>query len=255
MQRIAKITTVLLLLWALPSIAVAEIDGIESAKKALQNQPWYDSESDGLKPIVLPDGEEVERADWRGVKRPEWDWSTNWNWGGITMGWLSEIMRFMGWVALVAVLGLVGYVLVKAFMDLEGTTPTSGSIDELEDQLTHEQRVENLPVQLRQKKGDFLQIAREAYEAGNYRDAIIYLFSYRLIQLDRAGCIRLAKGKTNRQYLIEMTRTTDLQKILGQTMVAFEDVFFGKHDLTRERFESCWSRNDQFKTLLGEANS
>lgn len=255
MQRIARIITVCFLFLAIPRIAVAEIDGIESAQKALRSQPWYDSESDGLKPIELAEGEEVERADWRGVKRPEWDWSTNMNLGGITMGWLGELMKLMGWVALIAVLGLIGYVLVKAFMDLEGTTATSGSIDEMEEQQTHEQRVENLPVQLRQKKGDFLQIAREAYEAGNYHDAIIYLFSYRLIQLDRVGYIRLAKGKTNRQYLMEMTRTNDLQKILGQTMVAFEDVFFGKHDLTRERFENCWSRNDQFKTLLGEANS
>lgn len=255
MQRIARTITVCLLFLAMPRIGVAEIDGIESAQKALRTQPWYDSESDGLKPIELPEGEDVERADWRGVKRPEWDWSTSWNWGGIAAGWLGEILKLMGWVALIAVLGLVGYVLVKAFMDLEATTATSGSGGELEEQLTHEQRVENLPVQLRQKKGDFLQIAHEAYEAGNYRDAIIYLFSYRLIQLDRVGCIRLAKGKTNRQYLMEMTRTNDLQKILGQTMVSFEDVFFGKHDLTRERFENCWSRNEQFKSLLGEANS
>jgi hypothetical protein len=33
-------------------------------------------------------------------------------------------------------------------------------------------------------------------------------------------------------------------------MVAFEDVFFGKHGLDRERFESCWRRVDEFRRGL-----
>ena len=29
-------------------------------------------------------------------------------------------------------------------------------------------------------------------------------------------------------------------------MVAFEDVFFGEHSLSRSRFESCWNQLEEF---------
>ena len=69
--------------------------------------------------------------------------------------------------------------------------------------------------------------AREYYLAENYDEAIIFLFSYELVELDRRSLIRLAVGKTNRQYLRELGARTALASLLGQTMVAFEDVYFG----------------------------
>ena len=35
-------------------------------------------------------------------------------------------------------------------------------------------------------------------------------------------------------------------------MVAFEDVFFGNRQLPRGRFESCWTRLEEFETLAAE---
>jgi hypothetical protein len=107
-------------------------------------------------------------------------------------------------------------------------------------------RVEALPFHLRKPTGDFLSEARRLYEAGNYSEAVIYLYSHLLVQLDRHHVIRLTKGKTNRQYLREVRSRTLLREILDRTMVAFEDVFFGHHALTRERFEECWRRLDEF---------
>jgi hypothetical protein len=40
--------------------------------------------------------------------------------------------------------------------------------------------------------------------------------------------------------------------MLDRTMVAFEDVFFGRHPLERQRFESCWGRLDEFHRRLDE---
>ena len=51
---------------------------------------------------------------------------------------------------------------------------------------------------------DLLAEARRHYQAGNYGAAIVYLFSFQLVQLDQRQIIRLAKGKTNRQYLREV---------------------------------------------------
>ena len=91
-------------------------------------------------------------------------------------------------------------------------------------------------------KGGLLDEARRHYEAGNYNLAIIYLYSYELIKLDQNQMIRLAKGKTNREYLRELASRPEVYSILAQTLVPFEDVFFGEHELTRERFEACWNQ-------------
>jgi hypothetical protein len=38
-------------------------------------------------------------------------------------------------------------------------------------------------------------------------------------------------------------------------MVAFEDVFFGNHPLDRNRFESCWTRLDEFEALAAQGQA
>jgi hypothetical protein len=107
-------------------------------------------------------------------------------------------------------------------------------------------RIESLPFKIRGAPSDFLGQARRLFEAGNYSEAIIYLFSYQLVQLDKNHLIRLAKGKTNRQYLREIRQRANLRTILEATMIAFEDAFFGRKALSKDRFESCWQRLDEF---------
>ena len=53
----------------------------------------------------------------------------------------------------------------------------------------------------RARKAGLLEEARRSYEEGDYNTAIVYLYSYQLVKLDQNQWIRLAKGKTNRQYL------------------------------------------------------
>ena len=105
---------------------------------------------------------------------------------------------------------------------------------------------------LNRPRSNLLEEARRQYEAGNFAEAIIYLFSYQLVELDKSQLIRLAKGKTNRQYLREIGARPRLAALLNHTMIAFEDVFFGDHDLDRERFEKCWAERDNLIQQLEE---
>jgi hypothetical protein len=41
-----------------------------------------------------------------------------------------------------------------------------------------------------------------------------------------------------------------LRQLVDQTLVAFEDVFFGHHSIDRIRFEACWRRLPEFESLL-----
>ena len=114
-------------------------------------------------------------------------------------------------------------------------------------------RLESLPFASRGPSTDLLDEARRCYEAGDYGQAIIFLYSYQLLQLDRHQVIRLARGKTNRQYLREVRQRAGLLPLLERTMVAFEEVFFGRHRLERARFESCWEQLDSFHQHLEQA--
>lgn len=228
-------------------------DAVDSAREALQKtrQPWYDVDHDRLRPVGDGDrAEQPERADWRLEAKRSWDW----NWGFGNWGWLGEIIKVLAWGVLVALLAFLIYSLVQAYLNANPIRSNRTSPRAEQETVSDEERIENLPVELKAKKGDFLSIAASHYQAGNFGEAIVYLFSYRLLQLDRAGFIRLTKGKTNRQYLLELRQHVDLSRLTGQTIVAFEDVFFGKHDLTRDRFEGCWRNNDRFLELIKQAN-
>ena len=43
-----------------------------------------------------------------------------------------------------------------------------------------------------------------------------------------------------------------MQGLIEQTMVTFEEAFFGNRAIDRVRFESCWTRLGEFETLAGE---
>ncbi len=237
-------------------LPAAEVDGVDAAREAFQagrGYPWYDSAKDDVRPLkvapYLPSDDPNRRSHWEyqppAPGTPAKPATTT----ATTRGGSFPLFDVFGLSALgLLIVGLCLYLAWAFFREetdessvaFAGKEPSVGNVD----------RVSELPLQLGNVRGDFLTAARREYEAGNYSQAVIYLFSYQLLQLDRHQLIRLAKGKTNRQYLREVRPRPELRTVFEQTMLAFEDVFFGKHTLDRERFESCWTRVDDFHRLL-----
>jgi hypothetical protein len=160
------------------------------------------------------------------------------------LGWA---LQAFGLTVLVVLIVVIAVLIVMAFLKTEITESRGSKLVETSRDVD---KVQALPFQLRKPAGDFLAEARRLYEAGNFSEAVIYLYSHLLMQLDQHHVIRLAKGKTNRQYLRETRTRPLLRDILDCTMVAFEDVFFGHHELPRKRFEECWQRVDEFHAEL-----
>ncbi len=141
--------------------------------------PWYDSETDSLKPMKFED------------QRPKKRWN---------LGWLKGIVyAFLG-LALAGIVARAG--LVRA--EVIAPRPQNGAAGQAPAMAADQ--VEALPFLAERPRGDLLGQARRHYEQGNYSEAIIYLFSYQLVELDKVSRIQLAKGKTNRQYLRELAR-------------------------------------------------
>ena len=222
------------------SLAAADTDpSVDAGREALDHwgrYPWYDPATDGVRRVEIPD---------------PWDWSWLPDWGGsYRLGFVDTLLQWGTWGLLALVLGLAAYYLIKAYRDRDGFLGSAAyKGDGSRSDPSDADRIEALPFPMRAEKLDLLGEARRAARQGDFGRAIICLYSFQLVQLDRQQRIRLTKGKTNRQYLREVGLRSPLCRLLEQTMVAFEDVFFGSHTIDRMRFDSCWSRLDEFQSL------
>ncbi len=236
------------LAWATGASAQEENDAVDTAGSALaaEHYPWYDPATDDLRPLhVAPPAEPPE------PNYPDWEWNTP-NAPSFTgfqgLGTLLEVL-LIGLLVLV----FVGIIAALIYYFMRNSDVAAGATTEAASAPSEADRIENLPFPVRRPQGDLLDEARRQYEAGNYNEAIVYLYSYELVQLDRHQHIRLAQGKTNRQYLREVRPQANLCSLLERTMVAFEDVFFGHHPLSREQFEVCWNSLDRFHSSVETA--
>ncbi|MGY8733805.1 MAG: DUF4129 domain-containing protein, partial [Pirellulales bacterium] len=177
--------------------------------------------------------------------------------------WIPDLDFFRGGAGLVEVIfwgiltvlvmGVIGLI-AWSIINREQTNKDPG-LTSRTNAVTEEERFEELPVQLDPAFKNLLDRVRECSDNGDYNQAIIYLFSYKLIQLDKKHLISLTRGKTNHQYLREVTGHSELQDTLRLTVLAFEDVFFGNHDLTKSRFQQCWDNVDIFRALRMKTTS
>jgi len=221
-------------------------DAIEDGRNALNRDtdyPWYDPHTDSLRPTKLPDLKEPEPDELEVDSSPAQ--SPNISGGSAFSGFIQALF----WAFIVALfIGLVA-LLVWAVLRHERKEDEKGETQVVESSSDID-RIEQLPFTVRQPQGNLLDEARRHYEAGDFREAIVYLYSYKLVELDKHHFIHLAKGKTNRQYLHEVRPQPRVIPLLERTMVAFEDVFFGDHVLERSRFETCWSGLGEFHQIL-----
>lgn len=221
--------------------------GREALDRSIWQYPWYDAKSDDVRPIRVSE-------PWRG-----WEWLADRL--GAFFDWLRRLFTFRGgrlgsmtwlewvvWAVILALLAVVAYLLVRAWRRQREDELRPAAVGGESDAVDQRRRVEALPSAV--ERGDLLGAAQECYEAGRYGEAIVYLFSHQLVQLDKNQLIRLAKGKTNRQYVRELGRRLPIRQLLEQTMVTFEDVFFGNHSIDRRRFETVWSRVGEFEALV-----
>jgi hypothetical protein len=230
-------------LLASAGLAMDDQQAVRSAGEGLTESarfPWYDSANGRLIPVnVRPNPAPPKIRNWERAM-PKKRRSVSWRWP-------ADVLELLVWVVLGILLVALLVLIVRAFYQRRiRMWVLAGADAAREDAATDADRVEQLPFAVKRPQSDLLGEARRNYEAGNYGEAIIYLFSYQLVHLDKHDLVRLAKGKTNRQYLREVRGLPKLVRIVGDTMIYFEEVFFGGHAVDRAQFESCWNQLDQF---------
>ena len=198
-------------------------DPVTDGRDALNHwlgYPWYDAKTDGVR--------RVEVSEPWGHNAP-----------------IGSLLQWTAWFVIALLLAGAVYLLVRAFSRRE-----RGGAKESGEATAGADRVESLPLGIDDWPRNLLAEAQRCRERGDFGRAIVFLFGHQLLQLDKHGRIRLARGKTNRQYLREIGPWPALRGLVEQTTLIFEDVFFGHHTIERPAFEACWLRLEEFDTLV-----
>ena len=257
-----------MVLW-FPRPVCAATDSIASPSAgALQDTIWFDAERESIVPVaVKPREDDSLNRDSRWLPKPERvrvpDAPATTAGGGTgaagsPTGWFGTDLtlgNLLGWLLLVtlvtAAVLAIAYALSKSDFDF-ASRPNSRSRLQARtpDQQTIE-RMKHLPAELRRSGVDFRSEAARLMEASQFDQAIILLFAHQLLLLDRAGLLRLNRGKTNRRYVRE-TRDADrtLAGYLQETATAFERSYFGRHSIDREEFARLWKDNETLEQTV-----
>lgn len=252
---IKTVVGVWLIVLSAPVAGFAGIDDpVESGRGALGesgNFPWYDAKADDVRPVTGRrdvkamkgssgsergrEGEERERGRSLRVRSPSGLFA-----GGEIVAWIV-----VGLI-IAALVGAILYAILQGDgLERKGkTAKESAGVD-----------LEALPVPVAAVDSDLLAEARRLYERGEFSGAMIYLYSHVLLRLDRGHLIRLAKGKTNRQYLREVRARPTVASFFESAMHAFEAAFFGRRELPRDEFETTWRGIDDFHRSIDEARA
>lgn len=235
-------------------LAAQQDDAVERVKEILDSNAsssWYDSSADDYR--VPKDFKkrdpEGRGSSWRGSISPSTTGINGGNnafWSALATWFLNAIPYLLGLALLLLGIFLALWFLKPEifFMAAKKNDFRSRAID-LE-------RIVDLPFSVESEKFDPLREIEKCIAAGEYERATIYLFAYQLLQLDANQKIVLQRGKTNRTYLRELRKHSELKTIVEPTMLAFEDVFFGRYRMTKEKFLGNWQRLEQFHQLLND---
>jgi hypothetical protein len=198
--------------------------------------PWYDPDTGRVRamPGSAFDGlrAQFERM-WRRLVRwlSKWSFSAPRSFGGASAA--------LGTWLLLTVLAAFFVALLWLWRRQDGSWLRDG--DRGRTRLGTAARLAELPEGIRPGGGDPWAEALARRAAGDLAGATVCLFAHQLLSLDQLGLIRLAPGRTARQY-VQGVRDPDFHAPVAATLSLFEDVYYGRKRPARDDFESVWSR-------------
>jgi hypothetical protein len=221
---------------ALGTPAIADAPGADAnatVRSALGRgkYPWYDPANDDVRTIVPPSPPRLGRGG-----------------GGSSMGLPSLLGNALVYVLVALLILFLIALVVWAYRRAdfgwdagikEATAPGAAS------------RVGALPTGLAVDSGDPWAEASRLRAEGNYAAAIVYLFAFELLALDRLRRVRLAPGKTGRQ-LVRSVENPGVRGWVEPTLRLFEAVYYGHRIPPAEAFEDAWAGAERLRRFEAE---
>ncbi|MBL8889094.1 MAG: hypothetical protein JNL67_03890 [Planctomycetaceae bacterium] len=235
-----------------------DVKDSNTAAKIEQVPTWLDPETGRVRSITerypgveLESGTSTAGRDDAAILE-----QTNWNWDwlqwpswltdffGWFVGWFRSLNGF-GWGLLLLVIAVVFLAIVFYIL---ARTDWGRSVLSRHDQKQRRRKAvskEELPFELEAASltvDGLWQQALRAKQQGDFRRAMMYLYSFLLIELDAHQLIRLARGKTNRDYSRELRDAWAVYPCFQATMEAFERVFFGRYTLPEQQVDDLFGQ-------------
>lgn len=207
----------------------------EAAKTSLKNRsfPWYDSTADRYKPLRPP------------RELPEFNWLPSLN-----LSLLAPLVKILMWTMLAALVVILLVVILRSLLNLDWIPESSQTPGEATVQM---ETLEALPEPAR-GVSDLLGEATRLAAESSYGLAIIFYYSWQLVQLNQRQLIEVQKGKTNRQYAREVQANVPvLLDLFRKSTRLFEDAFFGDLPVSQQDFQEVWDQRDKLTRRIVKA--
>ncbi len=251
--RIGIVTLILAIgLWANVTTCVASQTLVDSADESKTEKnfekaarkfspPWYSIKEDAV--VFLP--KEKERAnDTKPKKRNE---EGNALKAKDSVGFHEVLRVWLPVACLVVLLAVLVWFGVRALR--ERAAQRRFREGEL---LRRKRRIETLAVEARDRYDDLDAAAEEALALGDLRSALIFFFSWILVEMDKHDVVLLDKGKTNLEYWRELEGRPRLRDLYREIMGKFERVYFGGFLISRPEFDKVWRLRESFSEMMLE---
>lgn len=168
--------------------------------------------------------------------------------GASSFGWLRSVAEVLFWTLVgAAVLALVGALFWALRQTARGGV---GKEKEKKARAERERRLEALAPEARERVDDLGTAAENALAAGDLRLALVYFFSWLIVESDKRGLLRARRGKTNREYWRELAVNPGVRTIYKATMDEFERVYFGGRTISRAEFDDVWRLREPFVAAM-----
>jgi hypothetical protein len=163
--------------------------------------------------------------------------------------WMLDIWRVLLLILLVvlAALALVFLARMNGWNAMFRRRTNTILQEDLEQQRA---KISDLPFEIEQPLVGLKEQADRYRRSGDYSKAIVYLFSYLLVELDHSHCIRLERGKTNGVYLREIRTRPEVYGYLTQVTQLFEQSFFGRRIIEPSPFDGLWNALPEVEAYL-----
>jgi hypothetical protein len=205
--------------------------------------PWYDGGTDQVKPLVY---EQYAWIKWLGDRI------------GALLDWLEGLISrsprgaghgLGGFIPTFLFLLFGGALMIILWRLWRQSEPRQATPADAPAQVGSIARLAGLApgVSLEGKDPWAEALARRA--AGDRAGAVIWLFFYQLLTLNRLGLVRLAPGRTARQYVFAVADPL-LREGLEATLGLFEEAYYGHRVPTASALEAVWSRALAFRRHL-----
>ena len=256
---LVRISGPFLLFLTLSGIGVQGTDD-KSALRRGTSSIWADVDTEGARfdgsPLSRSDVE--DRSKWvyfprQNAPTPTSPTTATPTYSSNSLEILGEILYYTFWT--VVVLALIGpavwLVYKQDFFLLFKRRHKNKTTEDIAAQLA---KISDLPIDIESPISGLKAQAELLRNRGDYSKAIVYLFGYLLVELDSNGCLQLAKGKTNYQYLREVSNHPEIRRHLRKVVQLFEEAYFGRRTLTQEQFDSVWYTLPEFEELIAKAS-